>query len=332
MKPCVLVAAVLLMPSLTFAAESPARVEDLGWLSGCWKEETKDGYFEEYWMRPVGKTLLHMGRMVSGGNTVFFETIQIREEDSKLALLVTIGGKRQVVFEAISHQPRQIVFQTLPEAPLERLTYKALSNDALRVVLEKNSDGASTTEEFNLKRSNCQQALSNGQERSDAEGEHMTPMMEKAAGRAIVKEVVVKAPLREVWEAWSTSEGATKFFAPKANIKLSVGGPYEVFFDPKDERQSSKGMKILSYAPLEMISFQWNAPPDFPEVRANPIWVVVQLSSVDSEHVRIKLTHLGWKKGTEWEKAFEYFSRAWGFVMSNLERRFAQGPIDWTKL
>ena len=159
----------------------------------------------------------------------------------------------------------------------------------------------------------------------------MTPGMKQATERVIAKEVVVKARLKDVWEAWSTSEGAIKFFAPKANIKLSIGGPYEIFFDPKDERQSSKGMKILSFVPQEMISFQWNAPPDFPEVRANPIWVVVQLSVVDSEHVRVKLTHLGWKEGAEWGKAFEYFSRAWGFVMGNLERRFTQGPVDWTK-
>lgn len=160
---------------------------------------------------------------------------------------------------------------------------------------------------------------------------YMAPVMEKGTARAITKEVVVKASLGDVWEAWSTSEGAMKFFAPKANIKLAIGGPYEIYFDPKDARQSSKGMKILSFAPQEMISFQWNAPPDFPEVRNNPIWVVIQMFPADSDHVRVKLTHLGWRNGADWDKAFEYFSRAWGFVMSNLERRFTQGPIDWTE-
>lgn len=159
----------------------------------------------------------------------------------------------------------------------------------------------------------------------------MAPVMKKAADRAIVKEAVVKASAGDVWEAWSTSDGAMKFFAPKADIRLALGGPYEIFFDPRDERQSSRGMKILSYAPREMISFQWNAPPDFPEVRNNPAWVVVQMFPMDPDRVRVKLTHLGWKDGPEWDKAFEYFSRAWGFVMSNLERRFSQGPIDWAK-
>lgn len=159
----------------------------------------------------------------------------------------------------------------------------------------------------------------------------MARIGERGVERAIVKEVVVNATLQEIWEAWTTTAGAMKFFAPKANIELAVGGPYEIYFDPEDERQSSKGMKLLSYAPREMLSFQWNAPPDFPEVRKNPTWVVVSMSPVDGERVRVKLTHLGWREGAQWDQAFEYFSRAWGLVMGNLERRFAQGPIDWTK-
>jgi hypothetical protein len=86
-------------------------------------------------------------------------------------------------------------------------------------------------------------------------------------GRMIRAEATVKAPVAEVWQAWTTSAGAETFFAPKANIQLALGRPYEIYFDPKDERKGTKGLKILSYAPEEMISFQWNAPPEMPEVR-----------------------------------------------------------------
>ena len=148
-------------------------------------------------------------------------------------------------------------------------------------------------------------------------------MVQEARERAIVREVVVEAPLAEVWKAWSTSEGAEAFLAPKANIELTIGGAYEITFDPDDESQGTKGLKILSYVPEEMISFQWNAPPDMPNVRKIPTWVTVQLSPADSAHVRVKLTHLGWKEGAEWDKAFLYFTRAWDIVMGSLARRFA---------
>ncbi len=72
--------------------------------------------------------------------------------------------------------------------------------------------------------------------------------------RMIRQEALVAASVAEAWRAWSTSEGAREFFAPQANIALEVGGPYEIFFDPADETQGTKGLKLLSYAPLEMIS------------------------------------------------------------------------------
>lgn len=152
-----------------------------------------------------------------------------------------------------------------------------------------------------------------------------------AAPRMLRKEAVIGAPLAQVWRAWSTSEGAREFFAPVANIELVPGGAYEITFDPADETQGTKGLKLLSYAPEEMLSFQWNAPPDMPEVRASPAWVVVQLRAAEGGRTAVTLTHLGWKDGAQWDEAFRYFTRAWGIVLGNLERRFASGPIDWSK-
>ena len=69
----------------------------------------------------------------------------------------------------------------------------------------------------------------------------------------------LKAPVSEVWRVFTTSRGAEEFFAEKANIRLAIGGPYEIQFDPKNEQSGTKGLKVLSYAPEEMISFEWNA-------------------------------------------------------------------------
>jgi uncharacterized protein YndB with AHSA1/START domain len=93
--------------------------------------------------------------------------------------------------------------------------------------------------------------------------------------RAVRVEATIRAPISEVWRVWTTSQGAEEFFAEKANIRLAIG--YEIQFDPKDERSGTKVLKILSYAPEEMISIQWNAPPEYPDVRNRGTWVVVQM-------------------------------------------------------
>jgi uncharacterized protein YndB with AHSA1/START domain len=149
--------------------------------------------------------------------------------------------------------------------------------------------------------------------------------------RALRVEATVKGPISKVWRVWTTSQGAEEFFAEKANIRLAIGGPYEIQFDPKDERSGTKGLKILSYAPEEMISFQWNAPPEMPEVRNGGTWVVVQMRPEGKDRTRVTLTQHGWKEGVEWDQAYAHFVLGWGDLMKRLERRFTDGPIDWNK-
>jgi len=154
---------------------------------------------------------------------------------------------------------------------------------------------------------------------------------ETGLGRWVRVEVTVKAPVAEVWRVWTTSEGAEEFFAEKANIRLAIGGPYEIQFDPKNEQSGTKGLKILSYAPEEMISFQWNAPTEYPEVRNGGTWVVVQMRPEGTNRTRVTVTHYGWKDGAEWDQAYAHFVRGWGDLIKRFERRFTDGPIDWNK-
>ena len=43
------------------------------------------------------------------------------------------------------------------------------------------------------------------------------------------------------------------------------------------------------------------------------------------------LHHTGWGDGGQWDQAFAYFDRAWGFVLGNLKARFERGPQDWSE-
>lgn len=152
--------------------------------------------------------------------------------------------------------------------------------------------------------------------------------------RDILKEVVVGAPRADVWRAWTTVAGAVSFFAPSAHIELEPGGAFEIYFDPDAAPGSrgSEGMRVLSYLPGEMLSFEWNAPPRFAEARAGHerTWVVVRLDDEpETGATRVRLAHLGWRSGGQWEQVREYFERAWDTVLARLVRRFVSGPVDW---
>ena len=101
------------------------------------------------------------------------------------------------------------------------------------------------------------------------------------------------------------------FFAPAANVELAIGGRYEMLFDPDAPpgSQGGEGLKILSFLPEEMLSFEWNAPPQYPSVRQERTWVVVQFEALTAETTRVRLSHLGWQEGEEWEQVFAALKR-----------------------
>jgi uncharacterized protein YndB with AHSA1/START domain len=153
-----------------------------------------------------------------------------------------------------------------------------------------------------------------------------------AAERAIDREVVVAATPEQVWDAWTTREGITSFFAPDARIDARVDGAFEIYINPLAEPglRGADGMRFMALQPPRMLSFTWNAPPGLPEARQQRTFVVVRIEPVGEKETRVTLHHTGWGDGGEWDKAYGYFDRAWGNVLGNLKKRFESGPIDWT--
>ena len=146
--------------------------------------------------------------------------------------------------------------------------------------------------------------------------------------RILKKEIVVAAPLAAVWRAWTTTEGVTSFAPPKADIELRVGGSYEWYFQPDapEGSRGSEGCKVLSYLPMKMLSFSWNAPPSIPELRDAGVktHVVVALSELGGGRVNVTLSQLGFGEGEPWDRYYSYFDKAWPWVLAELQKRF--GP------
>ncbi len=155
-----------------------------------------------------------------------------------------------------------------------------------------------------------------------------------AQERVITKQVLVKAPVEAVWQAWTTSEGIKSFFAPDARVEARVDGPFEIYMNPYAPAgmKGADDMRILALQPQRMLSFTWNAPPHLPEARAQRTYLTVRLKPVGENETEVTLHHGGWGDGGQWDQAYTYFDRAWGNVLANLQKRFAEGkPYDWTE-
>ena len=133
--------------------------------------------------------------------------------------------------------------------------------------------------------------------------------------------VDVKAPLDSVWYAWTTKEGLENFFAPQANVDLKPGGLYEIFFEPGKPagERGADDMHIMAIEPKRFLSFTWNAPGKFPEVRKQRTLVGLRFKELPGGVTQVKLTQTGWGEGKEWQDVFHYFSEAWASVLESLK-------------
>ena len=140
------------------------------------------------------------------------------------------------------------------------------------------------------------------------------------------KEILIDAPLENVWRAWTTKEGV-RFTAEGARIDLTPGGPYEWYFSmgaPEGSR-GGEGNTVLSVDPTRFLAFEWNAPPSFPDVRKQKHQILLQLAHAGEDGTHLILTALGFGPGQQWKEAHAYFDGAWDTVVDRLKTSLETG-------
>ena len=83
----------------------------------------------------------------------------------------------------------------------------------------------------------------------------------------LVHEVIVNAPLDQVWAAYTTKAGLESWMVAHAEIELKIGGTMKTQYDPKGTVEDAQAIEntILSYEPMHMLSFKvTKAPQGFP--------------------------------------------------------------------
>lgn len=145
----------------------------------------------------------------------------------------------------------------------------------------------------------------------------------------------VKAAPHEVWKKFTTVDGAQTFWAPKCILEPRPNGYLEIQFFP-ERALNERGTGSLNFLALEenkLVSFTWDAPTMFPEVRKQRTVVVVTLDERPQGITRVYLAQYGWGFGKEWVDARNYFKVAWGeHVLPKLKYSLEHKAIDWRSL
>gem|GEM_PF-1477033 len=280
----------------------PASIESVAWLAGAWEGRGSFGAAREVWMAPSDGTMAGAFK-AEMGDSYFYEFVEISESGGSLVLKVkhfdpALKGWEErdefVSFPLVRTGDREVFFSGL--------TYRLTSDDQLRAFVAISGEDGVEEIEFTFRR--------------------VDPKPSPSHTRRLEKEVLIRAPIGEVWNAWTTEEGLAHI-SGASRIELAVGGPYEWFVDlPADPqgKRGGEGNRVLAYLPGELLAFDWNFPPDVPELRAAGArtQVIVRFDDVGDSTTRVRFAQHGWKSGKPWDAGFAYFDRAWDGVLEKM--------------
>ncbi|GAM99593.1 hypothetical protein U91I_03247 [alpha proteobacterium U9-1i] len=153
---------------------------------------------------------------------------------------------------------------------------------------------------------------------------------------ALCHEILLPAPVAEVWPLFSTSAGLSSWMAPVAAIDLRVGGMMEASYS-RGARPGDAGNilnRVLSYLPERMISIAIErAPPNFPHAdEARTLWTVIELEPYAENVTRVRVIMLGYDEGEAFDVLARHFNAGNTWTLEKLYERVANGPENWASL
>lgn len=129
----------------------------------------------------------------------------------------------------------------------------------------------------------------------------------------------------EAYQHFIDKELLEAFFTVKADVEPTVGGKYELDWDPETPlEQSTVGCKITALAAGHLLAFDWKGPPPHTAVmnEADPLTHVLvaffPVGQTTPTATEVHVVHSGWGSGDRWAAARDYFDRAWGIVLAAL--------------
>jgi hypothetical protein len=126
-------------------APPPARIADLGWMSGRWETESADSerITQESWSEPRSGIMLGYSR--SGGEDRLreFEFLRIQAgEDGILTYYAQPGGRAPVGFRLVAHDAASATFENPQHDYPQRIRYERQNVDMIATISKLDGSNA----------------------------------------------------------------------------------------------------------------------------------------------------------------------------------------------
>lgn len=140
----------------------------------------------------------------------------------------------------------------------------------------------------------------------------------------LVQAILINAPIEEVWEAWTTTEGILKWMVPNGTVDFKLGGTYTTTYDPSGDLEGEEVIvnSILAFDPHRMIAMKTTRTPasfPFKEAMANT-WSVVYFEDAGIDKVIVRIHGLGYGDDEQSRQMKEFFNQGNQMLLETLKR------------
>lgn len=139
------------------------------------------------------------------------------------------------------------------------------------------------------------------------------------------QEIVIDAPVAELWSAYTTAEAWKKWVTPVVEIDFKINGTIKSHYDP-NAKIGDKGtiiIHILNYIPHQQITMQAEIAENFPEFMKGEeknLYSIVEFTPLDANSTKVSLYGIGYKNETQWHDLMKFFIQGNEMTLNNLKK------------
>jgi hypothetical protein len=149
-------------PLASRKASQDTGIEQLAWISGCWRYASPRVFIEELWTRPAGGTMLGVSRTLrrtpTGDSTMAWEFIRVYVRGTELVYAAQPHNQPAAEFMSDRVSDSMVVFANPAHDYPQRIIYRKAGRDSLRARIEGTQGGRTRGSDFPYVRAACDSA------------------------------------------------------------------------------------------------------------------------------------------------------------------------------
>ena len=146
---------LLLLSTTLFAQDF--KIENLGWISGCWQSENKEknSSVTEFWTPVAGQSMFGVSRTIRGGKTADYEYLRIVQDDKGIFYIAKPrANPEETSFKLTKLSRTEAIFENPTHDFPQKIIYR-IEGKVLFARVEGNNEGKPMGFDFKMSKIKC---------------------------------------------------------------------------------------------------------------------------------------------------------------------------------